>query len=157
MCTVQASMLGSSSNVNYIEVVPSPHPAEAEADRRSLNVITRSQSRKNEAGMSKANAPKADQKVKKKRGRRPRSRRSKKAKSSSQETAELNEQAKDKHQPTIQANKEYAVSSSLSSGGSVIVDKVNEPLRAALDAYNSRIPPLIKIPKILILEKKRSD
>ena len=62
---------------------------------------------------------------------------------------ELDEQDKDKHQPSIQANKENATSSSLSSGGSVIVDKVNEPLRAALDAYNSQIPPLTEIPKKL--------
>ena len=47
------------------------------------------------------------------------------------------------------ANDERAVSSTPSSGGSIIVDKVNEPLRAALDAYNSRIPPLTEIPKKL--------
>ena len=34
-----------------------------------------------------------------------------------------------------------------SSSGFVIVDKVNEPLQATLDAYNSRITPLTKIPK----------
>ena len=36
-----------------------------------------------------------------------------------------------------------------SSGGSVIVDRVNEPLKAALDAYNSRITPQTEIPKKL--------
>ena len=137
------------SGVNYIGVVPSPHPAEAEADRQSLNVITRAQSRKNAAAAPDVVGHKADQKVKKKRARKPRSRRSKKAKSSSQEMAELDEQAQDKHEPAIQANKENATSSSPSSGGSVIVDKVNETLQAALDAYNSRIPPLTEIPKKL--------
>ena len=37
----------------------------------------------------------------------------------------------------------------LSSGGSVIVDKVNEPLQATLDAYNSRVMPLTEIPRKL--------
>ena len=41
------------------------------------------------------------------------------------------------------------LSSSESSGGSVIVDKVNETLRAALDAYGQRITPLTEIPKKL--------
>ena len=36
-----------------------------------------------------------------------------------------------------------------SSRGSVIVDKVNESLEAALDAYNSQVTPLIEIPKKL--------
>ena len=40
-------------------------------------------------------------------------------------------------------------SSKPSSGGSVIVDRVNEPLKAALDAYNSRITPQTEIPKKL--------
>ena len=31
--------------------------------------------------------------------------------------------------------------------GSVIVDKVNEQLQATLDAYNSRVTPLIEIPQ----------
>ena len=40
-------------------------------------------------------------------------------------------------------------SSKPSSGGSIIVDRVNKPLRAALDAYNSHITPQTKIPKKL--------
>ena len=36
-----------------------------------------------------------------------------------------------------------------SSGGFVIVDKINELLQAALGAYNSRITPLTEIPKKL--------
>ena len=40
-------------------------------------------------------------------------------------------------------------SSSKGSGGFVIVDKVNETLRAALDAYSQHITPLTKIPKKL--------
>ena len=40
-------------------------------------------------------------------------------------------------------------SSGTSSGGSVIVDKVYEPLQAALDAYNSRIAALAELPKKL--------
>ena len=33
--------------------------------------------------------------------------------------------------------------------GSVVVDRINEPLKAALDAYNSRITPQTEIPKKL--------
>ena len=40
-------------------------------------------------------------------------------------------------------------SSKPSLGGSVIVDRVNESLRGALDAYNARITPQIEIPKKL--------
>ena len=36
-----------------------------------------------------------------------------------------------------------------SSGGSVIVDKVYEPLRVAIQAYNDRLTPLTTIPKKL--------
>ena len=36
-----------------------------------------------------------------------------------------------------------------SLGGSVIVDKMNKPLQAALDAYNNRVTPLTEIPKKL--------
>ena len=40
-------------------------------------------------------------------------------------------------------------SSSESSGGLVIVDKVNKTLRAVLDAYSQCITPLTEIPKKL--------
>ena len=41
------SVSSRSTALKYLKVIPSPHPAEAEADRRSLNVVTRAQSRKN--------------------------------------------------------------------------------------------------------------
>lgn len=36
-----------------------------------------------------------------------------------------------------------------SEGGSVVIDRVHEHLQDTLDAYNSRITPLTKIPKKL--------
>ena len=56
------------------------------------------------------------------------------------------EQEKPKEQTPVPNDRE---SSKPSSGGSVIVDRVNEPLKAALDAYNSRITPQTEIPKKL--------
>ena len=56
------------------------------------------------------------------------------------------EQEKPQEQTPVQDDRE---SSKPSSGGSVIVDRVNEPLKAALDAYNSRITPQTEIPKKL--------
>ena len=72
------------ASVNYIEVIPSPHEEEVEADRRSLNVITRSQSKKKMTTLENKE-PQMKMPVKKKRGRKPCSRRSKKAKSETQE------------------------------------------------------------------------
>ena len=37
----------------------------------------------------------------------------------------------------------------LASSGSMIVDRVNEPLQVALDTYNSCINPFMEIPKKL--------
>ena len=57
------------ASINYIEVIPSPHEDEAEADRRSLNVITRSQSKKKMTTLENKE-PQTETPVKKKRGRK---------------------------------------------------------------------------------------
>ena len=59
------------ASMNYIEVIPSPNKEEAEADRRSLNVITRSQSKKKMPTLENKE-PQTETPVKKKRGRKPR-------------------------------------------------------------------------------------
>ena len=56
------------------------------------------------------------------------------------------EQEKPQEQLAVPDDRE---SSKPSSGGSVIVDRVNESLRGALDAYNARITPQTEIPKKL--------
>ena len=123
------------ASINYIEVMPSPHEEEAEADRRSLNVITRSQSKKQMTTLENKE-PQTETPAKKKRGRKPRSRRSKKAKSETQEGPRNQEGVNAKSQAQNNHLPRETTSFSQSSGGSVIVDKVHEPLQAALDAYN---------------------
>ena len=66
------------ASMNYIEVIPSPNEEETEADRRSLNVITRSQSKKQMTTLENKE-PQTETPAKKKRGRKPRSRWSKKS------------------------------------------------------------------------------
>ena len=110
-----------------------------------MKVITRAQSRANLAS-SEHKQVQIEPLAKKKRSRKPRSRRSKKAKSQNDSEAiePLNEETRSEAK-----RPEPVLSSSESSGGSVIVDKVNETLRAALDAYGQRITPLTEIPKKL--------
>ena len=122
---------GPKTVLNYIGVIPSPHREEAEADSRSLKVITRAQSCANLAGLEHKQVQ-TESLAKKKRSRKPRSRRSKKAKSQndSDSIEPLNKETRSEAR-----RPEPVLSSSESSGGSVIVDKVNKTLRAALDAY----------------------
>lgn len=51
------------------------------------------------------------------------------------------------HPDTTKGSKKESTESS--EGGSVIIDRVHEPLQAALDAYSSCITPLTEIPKKL--------
>lgn len=92
------------------------------------------------------------QKTKKRRTRKIRSKGRKKSKGHTQESNESKEKPREKPGETskqTQAKDEDKFSTKSSEGGSVIVDKVHEHLQAALDAYNSRITPLTKIPKKL--------
>lgn len=146
-CPVRASisqLSGPKMVLNYIGVIPSPHCDEEEADNRSLKVVTRAQSRVNADSESKQ--VQTEPVTKKRRSRKARSRRSKNARS--QNDSEPNEPINEDIQPEAK-RPEPVLSSSESSGGSVIVDKVNETLRAALEAYNERIPPLTELPKKL--------
>ena len=95
-------------------------------------MVTRSQSQQPNVEHEN-NEPRIDQPIKKRRGRRSRSRRSKKAKSSLQGTPKPAVDTEDKERQPIGKNKEQALSSNPSSGVvSVIVDKIHEPLQAAL-------------------------
>ena len=136
------------ASVNYIEVISSPHEEEAEADRRSLNVITRSKSKKKMATLENKEAQ-METPVKKKRGRKPCSRRSKKAKSETQENPKDLEGVNAESQAPNHLLPRQTTSLSQSFGGLIIVNKIHEPLQAALDAYNDRITPLTEIPKKL--------
>ena len=136
------------ATINYIEVIPSPHEEESKTDRRSLNVITRSQSKKKMVTLENKE-PQMETPVKKKRGRKPCSRGIKKAKSKTQETPQDMEGVNAESQASNNYLPGETTSLSQSSGGSVIVDKVHEPLQAALDAYNDWITPLTEIPKEL--------
>ena len=81
-CPVRATLdqtSGPKTGLNYIEVIPSPNLEEAEADYRSLKVVTRAQTHVNPTGSEHKQAQ-TEPLAKKKRCRKARSRRSKKAK-----------------------------------------------------------------------------
>ena len=154
------------TSLNYLDVVPSPQNSENEAEMVSMNVVTRAQSRK-EAETKDETMPQGAEEQKGQKRRRKRRTRSRSSKKSKGETPETKKSA-DKPNENIgvtsepkQPNKahkeptepkpsnEDKESTKPSSGGSVIVDKVNESLQTALDAYNSRVTPLTEIPKKL--------
>ena len=154
------------TSLNYLDVVPSPLSSENEAETVSMNVVTRAQSRK-EAETKDETKPQGVEEPKGKKRRRKRRTRSKSSKKSKGETPETEKSAErpnenigetsEPKQPNKahkepsepQPSNEDKESTKPSSGGSVIVDKVNESLQAALDAYNNRVTPLIEIPKKL--------
>ena len=141
---------GPKTSLNYLETIPSSNTSKTETERVPLNVVTRAQHRRNAEAQIDLN-PEAPKETKTRMKRQTRSRGSKKSK---EETSSSNksqkhlkhEQEKPQEQTPVQDDRE---SSKPSSGGSVIVDRVNEPLKAALDAYNSRITPQTEIPKKL--------
>lgn len=146
-CPVRAS-IGQTTRpktvLNYIDVIPSPHHEEVKADNRSLKVVTRAQSQALQT--QSENKQVQTESIAKKRNRKARSGKSKKAKLQNdlgpieQNDDEIWSESK---------RPEPVLSSSESSGGLVIVDKVNETLRAALDAYGERMTPLTDLPKKL--------
>ncbi len=139
---------GPKTSMNYIGIVPSPSNSESETERVSLNVVTRAQTKQKQPE-TKMETSKS--KSKKRTKKRTRSKGSKKSKQEPQQSKESLEQPSDERGETEEPRvpKEDKVSSKPSSGGSMIVDKVNEPLQAALDAHDSRITPLTVIPKKL--------
>ena len=144
---------GPKTNLNYIGVVPSPPNSESENERASLNVVTRAQSRQNLKGQTETSKNTTPQRAKKRGRRRTRSNGSKKAKGEPQGSPKSLELPGEKQTEPIEVEKEREEakeSTQPSSGGSVIiVDKVHEPLQAALDAYNSCVTHFTEIPKKL--------
>ena len=119
--------------MNYLETIPSPNTSKTETERVPLNVVTRAQHRKNAKAQTDLNQE-TQKETKQKTKHQTRLKGSKKSKEKPQE------------QTPVLDDRE---SSKPSSGGSVIVDRVNEPFNAALDAYNNHITPQTEIPKKL--------
>ena len=106
-----------------------------------IKVITRSKAIKESQVQTNEMGAKPKEKVKCKARRRPRSKKTKNQKS--QDDKDQGKPSQEKETTRV------SNSSETSSGGSVIVDKVFEPLQAAMDAYNSRIAALKELPKKL--------
>lgn len=161
------------ATLNIVSVIPSPATSENESDIVSLKVITRAQHKNTQIQMQETN-PRAEtsmikpQDARKSLRKRTRSKRGKKSKEKSSSDEEiptenpipkelegvLRPKRDDPKMQTIPkesepAQKEQVSDSEKNSGGSVLVEKVNEPLDAALQAYESRLTPLTKLPKKL--------
>ena len=113
-----------------------------------MNIVNRAQGRKSYVALEnkevQTNLP-----IKKKRGHKPQSRKSKKNRLASQGTLEWLDEANGGEMPQTNLHPNLAASMSQSSRGSIKADKVHEPLRVALDAYNDCVTPLIEIPRKL--------
>lgn len=127
--------------LNYIEVIPSPFAEEEEKDRASLRVNTRAR----EMGRSKkAKSRDSETKDKQSRKRSPkrRGRPKKEKKSRVGAEPEKDQQKPLEPKPKDQGKEKDQVANSSSSshkGGSVLTDKINEPIEAALRAYGDRL------------------
>ena len=155
----------------YAGVVPSPTTSGPESETIPLRVITRTQAKRNAQieitegeksprdNKAKENVP-SSSKQKRKRPRSRRSRKSKEKKSSEggdsipkelegvlKPQEKSNAAVQNKENPGQQQKQKS--SSGTDSGGSVLVEKVNEPLEAAPKAYNNRITAFTELPKKL--------
>ena len=73
----------------------------------------------------------------------------KKSKGDPQGSKESSFHPREEQNRTIEKERSNEDKEKPSFGGFVIVDRVNEPLKATLDAYNSQTIALIEIPKKL--------
>ena len=140
----------SRTSLNFIEVIPSPPTSEGETDKISLKVVTRAQAKIDAQVQTDESGDSAKPARKRKTRRKVRSKKAESVKNDSKEEREqTGKKQKSADEPHPSAKEQMLTSSGTSSGGSVIVDKVYEPLQAALDAYNSRIAALVELPKKL--------
>ena len=121
--------------LNYIEVIPSPFAEEEEKDRASLRVITRARGMGRSAkAKSRDSGTKEEQSRKRSPKRRGRPRKEKKSRVGSESEGEPQKplEPQPKHQDKEETNDHVSESSSSShKGGSVLIDKINEPIEAA--------------------------
>ena len=156
------------ATLNILTVIPSPTTSETENEPVPVRVITRAQEKKlqNQAGRINTKAketleqPNDKEKSSKKKIRSQRRKKSKSKTSSDEENPipkELERVLKPKADPKeqIEANTNEPIQlqgvldSEKDSGGSILVEKLNEPLDATLHAYESRITALTELPKKL--------
>ena len=126
-----------------MDVIPSPSTSKTDVENASLKVITRSKAVKDAQAQTDGSGESSRQVLKCKNRRKQRSKKAEKTKET--KAAEPKKPSKKPKE-----TKEELVSTfGTSFGGSIIVDKVFEPLQAALDAYNNRIAALAELPKKL--------
>ena len=123
----------SRTSLNFIEVIPSPSTSEGETDKISLKVVTRAQAKKDAQVQTDESGDSAKPALKRKTRRKVRSKKAESVKNDSKEEREqTGKKQKSENEPHPSAKEQMLTSSGTSSGGSVIVDKVYEPLQAAL-------------------------
>ena len=138
---VERTAVPPKTSLILVEVIPSPVTSKIDVEDVSIKVITRSKAVKEAQVQAIEISENPKEKVKCRVRQKPCLKRTKNKKNKNDESPEEPNKSNGK---TRVSN-----SSKTSSGGSVIVDKVLEPLQAALDAYNSRIATLQELPKKL--------
>ena len=145
---------GSNQGLNYIEVIPSPFADEEEKDRASLRVMTRAQTTRNmdkEDLSVSEDVPKKSRKKYNRRGRPKKEDKKSKSGSEPRQPAKEQEEPERKKGESEQEGSVRTLSSSTSSrgGGSVLIDKRYEPLKAAVRAYEDRVEAQLDLPERL--------
>lgn len=141
-------------SLNIVSVIPSPTTSETEGEMIPVRVVTRAQKnalRRQDEAKTPLRKPR----------RKTRSRRGKKVKENPVAENPIPKELEGILRPcktgntagpgekTPEHQQEQTSSSETDSGGSVLVEKVNEPLDAALKAVECRITPFTELPKKL--------
>lgn len=128
---------------------PSPSTSENEVENVSLRLVTRSKAIKNAQAQTNESTDSSRLALKCKMRRKVCSKKAKIDKETPKKSPTINTNTELNAEYKLQSKEKEGPTtiSETSSGGSLIVNKVYEPLQAAYDAYNSRIAAFTKLPK----------